>query len=257
VLVPQSPNSLAVPAYAKLNLTLEVLGVLHDGLHDVKTSMQAISLHDLLLVSPAAQTSLEGGFADDLVLRAAKALEAAVGQPLPAHFRLIKRIPAGAGLAGGSSDAATALRLLTRLYGLDLKLCDLLSLATGLGADVPFFLCGGALEATGPGHRLRPIPLAQNWFALAWPGFGVDTGTVYRAWDKVGGDGDNHLTRGAMAVEPKLVRFATRLDTGWRMTGSGTAFFKPCSSPEEAQAAVAALDCWTTVAHPVAQWGHL
>src|SRR5258708_30712483 len=99
---------LALPAHAKLNLTLQVLGVQADGYHRVRTHLQAISLHDLLLVSSAGTTSLEGGFPDDLVLRAASALERAAGRPLPARFQLVKRIPAGGGLAGGSSNAPAA-----------------------------------------------------------------------------------------------------------------------------------------------------
>lgn len=245
---------LALPAHAKLNLTLQVLDVQADGYHQVRTHLQAISLHDLLLVSSAGTTSLEGGFPDDLVLRAAGALERAAGRPLPARFKLVKRIPAGGGLAGGSSNAAAALRALARLHRLDL---DLHPIAAGLGADVAFFLYGGSLEATGRGERLRPVEPSRSWFALAWPGFGLSTGAVYRAWDRVGGDGDNHLMRAALAVEPELGRFAERLGPGWRMTGSGTVFFKACPTREEAEAVTAALDCWTAVARPVGPWGQL
>jgi 4-diphosphocytidyl-2-C-methyl-D-erythritol kinase len=242
---------LAVPAYAKLNLSLEVLGVLPDGYHDIRSTFQAISLHDLLLAEPAGETSLEGGFPDDLVLRAAAALERAVGRSLPARFRLVKRIPAGAGLGGGSSDAVAALRALSRLYELDV---DLAPVAETLGADVPFFLRGGACEAAGRGERLRPLPLAAGWFALAWPGFEVPTGAVYRAWDRVGGDGYNHLLRAAMTVEPRLAAFAETLGPCWRVTGSGAGFFRHCRTRAEAEAPVAGLDCWTAVARPVGEW---
>jgi 4-diphosphocytidyl-2-C-methyl-D-erythritol kinase len=243
---------LALPAHAKLNLDLEVAGLRADGYHEVRTRFQAISLHDLLQVAPAAQTTLEGGFPDDLVTRASIALEEATGRSLPARFRLVKRIPAGSGLGGGSSDAATALRALARLYDLDV---DLAAVAAGLGADVPFFLKGGALQAEGRGERLCPLPSATGWFALAWPGFGASTGAVYGAWDRVGGDGTNHLLRAAMIVEPRLAAFAATLGPLWRMTGSGTAFFRPCASREEAEAAIAGLGCWTAVARPVGAWG--
>lgn len=249
-----APVHLALPAHAKLNLNLEVLGVQPDGYHQVRSHLQAISLHDLLLLSPAETTSLQGGFPDDLVLRAASALEQAAGRPLPAHFHLVKRIPAGAGLAGGSSNAAAALRGLSRLHRLDL---DLHPIAAGVGADVPFFLYGGSLEATGLGERLGPVPSPEGWYALAWPGFGLSTRAVYHAWDRVGGDGANHLTRAALDLEPKLAAFAERLGPGWRMTGSGTVFFKPCLTRREADAATAALDCWTVVARPVGPWGQL
>lgn len=242
---------LAIPAYAKVNLDLEVMGVQPDGYHEIRSHFQAISLHDLLLVEPAAATTLDGGFPDDLVTRAAAAIEQAAGRHLPARFRLVKRIPVGSGMGGGSSDAAAALRALARLYDLDL---DLTPIAAALGADVPFFLRGGALRAEGRGEHLCRLPSATGWYALAWPGFGADTGAVYRAWDRVGGDGTNHLLDAAMMVEPRLAAFAATLGPLWRMTGSGAAFFRPCATREEAETAIAGLDCWTAVARPVGPW---
>jgi len=251
-LTPSSRWALALPAHAKLNLDLTVLGLQRDGYHEVRTRFQAISLHDLLLIEPAVATSLDGGFPDDLVLRAQRVLERAAGRPLPARFRLVKRIPAGAGLGGGSADAAAALRGLARLYGLDL---DLAPLAAELGADVPFLLCGGAAVAQGRGERLTASAADTCWYAIAWPGFPVPTAAVYRRWDEVGGDGANALTRAAFDVEPKLAEFASMLGEGWRMTGSGSAFFRPAATPAEADAAAARLDCWTAVARPVGPWG--
>jgi 4-diphosphocytidyl-2-C-methyl-D-erythritol kinase len=244
--------ALALPAHAKLNLDLAVLGLRPDGYHELCTKFQAISLHDLLLIEPAAVTSLEGGFPDDLVLRAQRALERAAGQPLPARFRLVKRIPTGAGMAGGSADAAAALRGLALLHGLDL---DLAPVAAELGADVPFLLRGGAAVARGRGERLTPAPTGTGWFAIAWPGFSMSTPAVYRRWDEVGGDDENALTRAAFDVEPKLAEFASMLGEGWRMTGSGSAFFRPAGTRPEAEATVARLDCWTAVARPVGAWG--
>lgn len=243
---------LALPAHAKLNLDLAVLGLRPDGYHDLRTRFQAISLHDLLLIERADVTSLAGGLPDDLVLRAQRALERAAGRRLPARFRLVKRIPAGAGLAGGSADAAAALRGLARLHALDL---DLAPVAAELGADVPFLLFGGAAEATGRGERLTPVKTDAGWYAIAWPGFPLSTPAVFARWDEVGGDGENELTRAALDVEPKLAEFATMLGEGWRMTGSGSAFFRPARTREEAEAAAARLDCWTAVARPVGAWG--
>jgi 4-diphosphocytidyl-2-C-methyl-D-erythritol kinase len=244
-------TALALPAHAKLNLDLAVLGVRPDGYHELRTRFQAISLHDLLMVEPAEATSLEGGCDDDLVLRAHKALEQSVGRELPARFRLVKRIPAGAGLGGGSSDAAAALRALQRLFDLD---CDLRPVAASLGADVPFLLTGGAAVATGRGEALAPTGLATSWFAIAWPGYAISTATVYRGWDDAGGDGENELTRAALAAEPRLAQFADMLGDGWRMTGSGSAFFRACPTRDEAERAVAPLTCWRTVTHPVGPW---
>jgi 4-diphosphocytidyl-2-C-methyl-D-erythritol kinase len=246
-------DALALPAHAKLNLSLEVVGRRPDGDHEVVTWYQAISLHDLLLAEPAETTTLAGGHGpDDLVLRAQRALERAAGRPLPARFRLVKRIPAGAGLGGGSSDAAAALRALARLHRLP---CDLLHpVAASVGADVAFLVGGGSAEARGRGERLAPAPPAGGWFALAWPGLQVSTARVYEGWDRLGGEGTNHLTRAALAVEPRLAEFARRLGDGWRMTGSGSAFFRHCRTRPEAEQAASGLGCWTAVARPVGPW---
>jgi 4-diphosphocytidyl-2-C-methyl-D-erythritol kinase len=251
-LTPSSPWALALPAHAKLNLDLAVLGLRPDGYHELRTRFQAISLHDLLLIEPAAVTSLEGGFPDDLVLRAQHVLERAAGRPLPARFRLVKRIPAGAGQGGGSTDAAAALRGLARLHRVDL---DLASLAAELGADVPFLISGGAVVACGRGELLTPAATDAGWYAIAWPGFSISTPAVFRRWDEVGGGGVNQLTRAAFDVEPKLAEFASMLGEGWRMTGSGSAFFRPAATRAGAEAAAAQLDCWTAVARPVGAWG--
>ncbi|HLH68549.1 MAG TPA: 4-(cytidine 5'-diphospho)-2-C-methyl-D-erythritol kinase [Candidatus Dormibacteraeota bacterium] len=248
-------RSLAIPAHAKLNLWLKVVGRRPDGYHEVDTLMQAISLHDLLIVERASSTDLEGGVrgADDLVLQAQRALESAVGRPLPARFRLVKRIPVGAGLGGGSSDAAAALRALRRLYELD---CDLTPVAVAVGADVKFFLSGGAMVAQGRGDQLLPARPSGEWYALAWPGFEVSTARVYAAWDRVGGEGDNHLARAALTIEPRLAGFVAMLGDGWRMTGSGSTFFRAFPERAEAERAIASLrGCWATVARPIGAWG--
>jgi 4-diphosphocytidyl-2-C-methyl-D-erythritol kinase len=131
---------------------------------------------------------------------------------------------------------------------------DLAPVAAEVGVDVVFLLRGGAAEACGRGERLSPAQPATGWFAVAWPGFEVSTKAVYARWDEVGGEGANHLTRSALALEPRLEEFVSRLGEGWRMTGSGSAFFMQCKTREEADRAVAGLDCWTTVARPVAAW---
>jgi 4-diphosphocytidyl-2C-methyl-D-erythritol kinase len=242
---------LAVAAHAKLNLSLEVHRRRADGYHELTTLFQAVSLHDLLTVEPAESTELHGGQPnDDLVLRAQRALEAAAGRPLPARLRLVKRIPIGAGLAGGSSDAAATLRALSTLYGLRV---DLRPLAAELGADVPFFLQGGTALGGAKGENLTALPTQAGCYAIAWPGYSVSTAAVFQAWDEVGGEGENQLLRAAIAVEPRLGEFARRLE-GWRMTGTGTAFFKAYSDRRQAEQAVSALDCWSAVVTPVPAW---
>src|SRR5690242_14361981 len=137
---------LAVPARAKLNLDLEILGRRSDGYHDLRSTMQAIELHDLLLIEPATETALTANGltvhnnADNSVLKAHAALERAAHRPLPAAFHLEKRIPAGSGMGGASSDAAATLKGLNHLFKLDL---DLQTIAAEIGSDVPFFLHGG------------------------------------------------------------------------------------------------------------------
>jgi 4-diphosphocytidyl-2-C-methyl-D-erythritol kinase len=245
---------LALPARAKLNLGLEVLARLADGNHQIRTLIHSISLHDLVEMSPAGETDLlEEGFptpggTDNLVLQAAAALEKAAGRRLPARIRLLKRIPPGSGLGGGSSDAAATLRGLARLHRLE---TDLRPIAAGLGADVPFFLLGGCAVASGKGELLERCQVAPAWFALAWPGWPLSTADVYAAWDRVGGEGVNQLARAASNVAPEMVDFIDRLGPGWVMTGSGSAYFKSFADREAAAAAIAGLDCWTAVAREV------
>jgi 4-diphosphocytidyl-2C-methyl-D-erythritol kinase len=98
------------------------------------------------------------------------------------------------------------------------------------------------------------LETSPAWFAIAWPGFGLNSGDVYRAWDEVRGEGPNELRGAAEHVDPRLRQFAQRLGPGWQMTGSGSAFFKAAASDKEAHAAVADLDCWNTVAASVPRW---
>jgi 4-diphosphocytidyl-2-C-methyl-D-erythritol kinase len=249
--------TLALPARAKLNLDLEVIRRTDDGFHEVRTTIQAIDLHDLLEVSPADQTSLTtSGLAvargdDNSVLKSHRAIEQAIGRTIPTRFHLHKRIPPGSGLGGASSDAAAALRGLAALHRLEV---DLAALAVSIGADVPFFLAGGTARAEGRGERLTRLPTAPAWFAIAWPAIELSTASVYLAWDEVQGEAPNHLRRAAERAEPRIVDFAQRVGGGWQMTGSGSAFFLRCTDDEQARKATASLDCWTAVTHAVGPW---
>lgn len=164
-------------APAKVNLTFEALGRRADGYHEVRTVLHAISLADEIAFAPADDLSLaveppeKGAFSsaasapagdDNLVLRAARLLRREAGVKTGAAIRLRKRIPVAAGLGGGSSDAAAALRGLRRLWGLDLDADALRELAAQLGSDVPFFVTGGAALAEGRGERIMPLPPAQG-----------------------------------------------------------------------------------------------
>lgn len=244
----------ALPARAKLNLDLHVVGRRDDGFHEVRTHMQAVALHDLLQAAPARETTLAiSGLhvpsgADNIVLKAVLALEQAVSRELPTEFVLHKRIPPGAGLGGASSDAAAALHALKAIHKLDM---DLIPVAAKVGADVPFFLAGGHARAEGGGELVTRLTEEPGWYAIAWPGIELSTAAVYKAWDEVKGDPPNELRRAAERVEPKVQDFAARLGHGWQMTGSGSAFFRRCAGPEEGRQSVASLNCWTAVTHSV------
>jgi 4-diphosphocytidyl-2-C-methyl-D-erythritol kinase len=249
---------LAVPARAKLNLDLEVIGRRPDGYHDLRTTMQTVELHDLLLIEPATtQTTLTtSGLSvpnrdhDNSVLQAHAALERAAHRTLPAAFHLEKRIPPGSGMGGASSDAAAALQGLKQLFKLELEI-DLGAIAAESGSDVPFFLHGGAALVEGRGEKVTPIATTPSWFAIAWPGIELSTQSVYQAWDEVGG---KDLRHAAEHVEPRLKDFATMLGAGWTMTGSGSAFFRAAATENEARVAIRGLDCWTAVTRAIDRW---
>lgn len=152
-----------VAAYAKLNLTLEVLGRRADGYHAISTVMQSIDLADELAIQPASDLrvecsdpSLQG--TGNLVWRAAMALAESSGRRPGAQIHLQKAIPVGMGLGGGSSDAAAALIGLNQLWQLNRPLAELARIAAGLGSDVPYFLYGGAALAEGRGEIISPLP---------------------------------------------------------------------------------------------------
>lgn len=249
--------NVALPARAKLNLDLQVIRRRGDGFHEIRTHLQAVALHDLLEAAPAKSTSFDTdglpvpAAADNIVVKALAAVEKAAGRDLPTEFRLHKRIPPGAGLGGASSDAATALRALKAIHGLDLNLFEI---AKAIGADVPFFLAGGRVLAEGTGDHLTPQSTELAWYAIAWPGIELSTATVYGAWDETKGVPPNELQRAAERADPRVHDFAERLGPEWQMTGSGSAFFKICASRQDGLTAIGSLDCWTTVTHSVGSW---
>lgn len=197
-----------VSAPAKINLTLEIVGVEPNGYHLLDTIFCWLELEDTLELERAEATSLcvtdEGVDTSqvttdetNLVLKALRVMETKVGRPLPTRIALIKRIPSGGGLGGGSADAAAALFGLNILHDLGLPQKELLDLARPLGADVAFGLVGGAARGTRYGDMLEPseIPseLLQRTLVLVMPGFGCPTPTVYGLWDQYA----SHVARGA------------------------------------------------------------
>ncbi len=164
-------------AYAKVNLSLEVLGKRPDGFHELASVMQTVGLYDTLYITPAPDLQFDCDqpdlvTEDNLVWRAAlRLLEVCPDdQKRGADIYLQKGVPIAAGLGGGSSDAATALRALNTIWNLHLGQEELLELAAELGSDVPFFLGGGTVLAEGRGERLTPLPsLRPAWLVLLYP----------------------------------------------------------------------------------------
>ncbi|WP_297527491.1 4-(cytidine 5'-diphospho)-2-C-methyl-D-erythritol kinase [Thiohalobacter sp.] len=180
------PERLSVPAPAKINLFLHVLGRRADGYHLLQTAFQFLDYADLLHFRRRDDACLrrldEVPGVDpgtDLVLRAARALQRHAGVRLGVDIALDKRLPLGGGLGGGSSDAATTLLALNRLWGLDLPMEVLARIGLELGADVPVFVHGRAAWAEGVGERLTPIEPPEPWYLVAWPPLSVSTAAVF------------------------------------------------------------------------------
>ncbi|MDE2860616.1 MAG: 4-(cytidine 5'-diphospho)-2-C-methyl-D-erythritol kinase [Chloroflexota bacterium] len=261
---------LTIRAYAKINLTLEVLGKRADGYHEVVTVMQTIDLCDELTLEPSADMSLRCSdptleTEDNLVLRAADLLREHAGCDSGADIYLRKSIPVAAGLGGGSSDAAAALVGLRRLWGLEQAVSDLRPLAASLGSDVPFFLSGGTAIAEGRGDVITSLPaLPRTHLVLLSPQVEIPnkTAAMYgRLTPELYTDGSRSarlrsgLESGA-SIDPdalfnvfESVAFGlhpaieegrrTMLDAGasWvRLSGSGPAMYAFTASAEEADA---------------------
>jgi 4-diphosphocytidyl-2-C-methyl-D-erythritol kinase len=175
-------------APAKVNLFLHVIGRRADGYHLIQSAMQLIDLADEVTIAPRGDGRIERapdlpGVAldDDLTIRAARLLQSASGTSRGATIGVTKRIPIGGGLGGGSSDAATTLLALNRLWQLDLPRGRLMELGLTLGADVPFFIGGTAAFAEGVGERLTPITLPDACYAVIHPGVAVPTAAIFSA----------------------------------------------------------------------------
>ena len=176
------------PAPAKLNLFLHITGRRADGYHRLQTLFQFLDFGDELFFTPRGDGVIRrlGGAtevaeADDLVVRAGRALQSASGVPLGADIRVIKRIPLGGGFGGGSSDAATTLMALNRLWNLGLPPDELAAIGLKLGADVPVFVRGQAAWAEGVGENLRPVQPPQPWYLILAPAVHVSTAEIFQA----------------------------------------------------------------------------
>ncbi len=244
------------PAPAKLNLFLHVTGRRGDGYHDLQTVFQLIDLADEIQIEvrPDGVIQRQAG-ADgvppeaDLVVRAARALQAATGAALGATLSVTKRIPMGGGLGGGSSDAATVLVALNRLWNCGLNENELAAIGVDLGSDVPVFVRGRSAWAEGRGERLVPLELPERCFVVLHPRIHVPTAALFQAPEltrnsppitiagflQSGGRNDFEPV-----VRARYPEVAQALD--WlghfapaRLTGTGSCIFAPCASLNEAQ----------------------
>ena len=196
------------PAPAKLNLFLHITGRRPDGFHDLQTIFQLIDLCDDIAITVRDDGRIErtAGPATvppetDLVVRAANALREATGTPLGASIGVTKHIPMGAGLGGGSSDAATALLALNHLWATGLTPQRLAEIGLTVGSDVPVFVAGSSAWAEGRGERLEPVELPERWFVVVNPRVHVPTALVFQAAE---------LTRNS----PKITMRAAFLTSG-------------------------------------------
>ncbi len=231
-------------APAKLNLFLHVVGQREDGLHELQTLFQLLDFGDLLSfeVTENGSISRDGGSAlpaEDLCVRAARALQQAGNTGLGARIQLTKRIPVGAGLGGGSSDAATVLVALNQLWGTGLKEDDLADIGQSLGADVPLFVRGSSAWGEGIGEQLTPTDLPLRQFCVVWPDVQVSTKTIFsdpeltrntpriRIPGPFEGDRRNDLEPVARRRFPEVGECLDWLGQfgAARMTGSGSAAF--------------------------------
>lgn len=268
-------------AYAKLNLILRIVGRRPDGLHLLESLVTAIDLADELVLTPldtgirlACRPSLGIAPEKNLVVRAARLLCAHAGLDRGVRIALEKRIPAQAGLGGGSADAAAALVALDHLFELGTPPSELRALAMELGADVPLFLGPSPAWVEGIGERVRHVDIQiPDAFLLLLPPRGCATAEVYAAFAAGAGRPSspsgvpesatfhNDLYPAACAVWPELTRYGDLLDAlpslGWSMTGSGSALFAAFASLSQAHEAAARLaketDARVLVARPVRQ----
>lgn len=276
-----------ITAYAKINWALAVVGRRPDGYHLLDSLMQTIDLGDTLTMERAERLTLSvDGIAptenpeDNLVMRAALLLQAAAGTGQGADIHLVKRIPTGAGLGGGSADAAAVLAGLNRLWALDLPMAALAPLAVQLGADVPFCLTGGLARTQGIGEIITPLPCTMQLpLVIVQPEGGLSTPAVFRVYDslpKVPSNpsidaaqsallkGDMHafgqsignaLQSSAVSQCPEISDCIAALHAQGAiralMTGSGSAVFGLFPDRESAQKAAAICSkrwqkCWAT-----------
>jgi len=281
-----------VAAPAKLNLFLHVVGRRADGYHLLQSAFVLIDWADTLHFerrtdARLARHDLGAALpADDLCLRAAKALQAESGTSFGADISISKQVPWGAGMGGGSSDAASTLLALNRLWALNWPLPRLLALGLKLGADVPFFLGGHNAWVEGIGEQLTPLALPRQWLAVVKPAVGIETRAIFASpllarntkvvilegflaeagvAGLVNGFGSNDLQPAAEQQCLEVAQAAKMLATTFgnsRMTGSGSAVFARAGTGDQPDKAMPAdlppgwvgRMCRSLESHPLQGW---
>ena len=255
-----------VQSYAKINITLDVLGRRADGYHELATIMQTIDLYDTICLTATDDSAIRIfctqpalSTEDNLAVRAVRAIQKHLGITQGVSIELHKRVPVAAGLGGGSSNAAAVLLALRHWWQLPLSSSEMLILATSLGSDVPFFLTGGLALCEGRGERVTPLtsywPPSMRWLLLLKPAISVSTAAVFRnlpASDYTDGmysravratfeargevqaeDVHNGLERGVLAHYPQVAQAKTDMMQAGaplvRLSGSGPTLFAPFS----------------------------
>ena len=186
-------NSVTVLAPAKLNLALDVVGLLPNGYHDLDMTMQAITLYERVVLrrSPYLNLTLPGSTVapnnKNTAIKAALAFFHYTGLLAGVDITIHKKVPVRAGMAGGSADAAAVLVGLNALYGARLSMSELCALGAKVGADVPFALMGGTCRVQGVGDLIKALPPCPDcWFTVVMPDYGVSTPEAFAAYDTVG-----------------------------------------------------------------------
>ncbi|OHV12286.1 4-(cytidine 5'-diphospho)-2-C-methyl-D-erythritol kinase [Kushneria phosphatilytica] len=255
-------NALILPAPAKLNRMLHITGRRADGYHELQTLFQFLEYGDTLHFLPRSDgqtrlhTEVAGiGHDDNLIVRAARRLQSLSERSCGVDITLEKRLPQGGGLGGGSSDAATTLLALDRLWHLDLGEDRLAAIGLELGADVPVFIRGFAAWGEGIGERLQPAPLDRPWFVVIHPGVSVSTGALFNhpeltrqtpsiSMARALQGGHNDCEQVARSLQPcigEAIDWLKHFGSAM-MTGTGSCVFCPLSDREKALRIMQATD---------------
>ncbi len=280
---------LNLPAPAKINRFLHVIGRRADGYHLLESVFELMDLHDSIDFAERndgriVRSGDMSGNPSDLCVRAAHLLRDKTGCSKGAEITVRKRIPVGAGLGGGSTDAATALIALNRLWNLNLSREELAEAGAELGADIPFFIRGENAFVEGIGEKNTPLQLPEKWFAIVWPGVFSSTENVFKSPDltrntqslKISGPHDTRqleimpedfgkndlepVVRSRVPAVNEAIEWLSRSAPA-RMTGSGSAVFAVFASQASAESALAGIPQeWRGFAvknlprHPLSAW---